>query len=69
MNRVLFVLSVLLMTTMSGLAQDKTAPKGKLIYCSYARNGHAGQGKDYCELIAAVERFFVLWRQKVDQKD
>ncbi|MBR1545182.1 MAG: hypothetical protein IJ633_00085 [Prevotella sp.] len=54
MNRILFVLSILLMTTMSGLAQDKTAPKGKLIYCSYARNGHAGQGKDYCELIADV---------------
>ena len=28
------------------------APKGKLIYCSYASNGSAGLGKDYCELIA-----------------
>ena len=28
------------------------APKGKLIYCSYAASGSAGLGKDYCELIA-----------------
>lgn len=28
------------------------APKGKLIYCSYASVGHAALGTDYCELIA-----------------
>ena len=28
------------------------APKGKLIYCSYASSGSAGLGKEYCELIA-----------------
>lgn len=28
------------------------APKGRLIYCSYACAGTAGLGKDYCELIA-----------------
>jgi hypothetical protein len=30
-------------------------PKGDLIYCSYSRNGAAGLGKDYCELIADVD--------------
>lgn len=30
----------------------KPVPKGDLIYCSYAKNGAAGLGKDYCELIA-----------------
>ena len=37
---------------LSGLACLAKAPKGKLIYCSYARTGMAGLGKDYCELIA-----------------
>ena len=37
---------------MFGLACQAKAPKGKLIYCSYARTGSAGLGKDYCELIA-----------------
>ena len=37
---------------LSGLACQAKAPKGKLIYCSYARTGMAGLGKDYCELIA-----------------
>ncbi len=40
-----------LLSLFQGHAQ---APKGKLIYCSYACNGHAGQGKNYCELIADV---------------
>ena len=29
-----------------------SAPGGSLTYCSYARTGAAGLGKDYCELIA-----------------
>lgn len=38
---------------MFGLAACQAkAPKGKLIYCSYASSGSAGLGKDYCELIA-----------------
>ncbi len=28
------------------------APKGNLVYCSYACNGSAGLGRDYCELVA-----------------
>jgi len=28
------------------------APKGNLIYCSYAEAGSAGLGKEYCELFA-----------------
>lgn len=35
-----------------GAACSAKAPKGKLTYCSYARSGSAGLGKDYCELIA-----------------
>lgn len=37
---------------LSGLPCQAQAPEGKLIYCSYARTGAAGLGKDYCELIA-----------------
>ena len=37
---------------MLGLACQAKAPKGTLIYCSYACSGSAGLGKDYCELIA-----------------
>lgn len=33
-----------------GAAQQP--PQGRLIYCSWAKNGAAGLGKDYCELIA-----------------
>lgn len=33
----------------------KPAPKGRLVYCSYASTGAAGLGKDYCELIADVD--------------
>lgn len=31
------------------------APKGNLVYCSYAKAGSAGLGKDYCELIADAD--------------
>lgn len=31
---------------------SQEAPKGKLIYCSYSCNRHAGLGKSYCELVA-----------------
>ena len=51
---VIFVVGALLMNCMNSFAQDNEAPKGKLIYCSYACDRHAGQGKDYCELIADV---------------
>ncbi len=34
----------------TGCAQK--APRGRLIYCSYSENRHAGLGKSYCELIA-----------------
>lgn len=50
-KRIVVMLSFLL-SLFQGYAQD--APKGKLIYCSYACERHAGQGKSYCELIADV---------------
>ena len=31
---------------------SRSAPKGKLIYCSYSETRVAGRGKDYCELVA-----------------
>lgn len=48
-GRIIVLMSALLMT-MNSFAQE--APKGKLIYCSYSKKGHAGLGKDYCALIA-----------------
>ena len=53
--RIFLLMSALLMTCMDSFAQEEpVAPKGKLIYCSYASDRHAGQGKSYCELIADV---------------
>ena len=52
--RIFLLMSALLMTCMDSFAQEPVAPKGKLIYCSYASDRHAGQGKSYCELIADV---------------
>lgn len=40
-------------------------PKGNLIYCSYAKSGSAGLGKEYCELIAdkdSIPKVFVALR-------
>lgn len=51
-HKISILLFALLLMSMSGSAQDKEAPKGKLIYCSYACDRHAGLGKSYCELIA-----------------
>ena len=48
-GRIVILISALLMA-MNSFSQE--APKGKLIYCSYAADHHAGLGKDYCELIA-----------------
>ena len=48
-GRIVILIGALLMA-MTGFSQG--APKGKLIYCSYSKNGHAGLGKDYCALIA-----------------
>jgi len=53
-RKVIFIVGALLMNYMNSFAQDQEAPKGKLIYCSYACDRHAGQGKSYCELIADV---------------
>ena len=50
-GRIVVLIGVLMMA-MNSFSQE--APKGKLIYCSYACDRHAGQGKDYCELIADV---------------
>ncbi len=51
---IIFIVGALLMNCMSSLAQDNEAPKGKLIYCSYACDRNAGLGKSYCELIADI---------------
>ena len=48
-GRIVILIGALLMA-MTGFSQE--APKGKLIYCSYSCNRHAGLGKSYCELIA-----------------
>ena len=49
----ILLLAVLLMTPLTNsCCLWSKAPKGKLIYCSYAADGAAGLGKDYCELIA-----------------
>lgn len=45
---ILFIMAVGVL----GVACQAKVPKGKLIYCSYARTGAAGLGKNYCELIA-----------------
>ncbi len=52
--RITILIYGLLMMCMSSSAQEKEAPKGKLIYCSYACDRHAGLGKSYCELIADI---------------
>ncbi|MBO4671664.1 MAG: hypothetical protein J5640_07490 [Bacteroidales bacterium] len=52
-KKVLLIIAILLMTPLTNSCSLwSKAPKGKLIYCSYAANGAAGLGKDYCELIA-----------------
>ena len=44
-----------MLSALLGCASTKPAPKGQLVYCSYACTGAAGLGKDYCELIADVD--------------
>lgn len=44
-----------MLSALLGCASTKPAPKGQLVYCSYACTGAAGLGKDYCELIANVD--------------
>ena len=52
-KKVLLIIAVLCMSTaITSCTLWCKAPKGKLIYCSYAKTGAAGLGKDYCELIA-----------------
>lgn len=51
----LFLFLSMLLSTLLGCAFKSPAPKGQLTYCSYSRTGHAGLGKDYCELIADVD--------------
>lgn len=41
-----------MISVLTGCSLQAKAPKGKLIYCSYAATGSAGLGKNYCELIA-----------------
>lgn len=50
----LLIMAGALMTVTCGFAQEKKAPEGRLIYCSYACSRPAGLGKDYCELIADI---------------
>jgi hypothetical protein len=48
-------LSIILMSMFalfSGCRGAAQPPQGRLTYCSCAKNGAAGLGKDYCELIA-----------------
>ena len=45
---------LIMLSALLGCAM-KPAPKGRLVYCSYACAGAAGLGKDYCELIADVD--------------
>jgi len=51
-NKIFLLLMAFSLFGCGSLAQK---PKGDLIYCSYSRNGAAGLGKDYCELIADVD--------------
>ena len=44
-----------MLSALLGCASMKPAPKGRLVYCSYACTGAAGLGKDYCELIADAD--------------
>ncbi len=46
---------LIMLSALLGCASAKPAPKGQLVYCSYACTGAAGLGKDYCELIADVD--------------
>jgi len=43
---------LLTMTTLLSSCLGQARPEGRLTYCSCARNGAAGLGRDYCELIA-----------------
>lgn len=50
MNKKNLLLMALILSCFTGCAQK--APKGRLIYCSYSVDRHAGLGRSYCELIA-----------------
>ena len=52
MKTVSKILLIMAMGLFGLTACQAKAPKGKLVYCSYAASGAAGLGKDYCELIA-----------------
>ena len=52
MKTVSKILLIMAMGLFGLSACQAKAPKGKLIYCSYASSGSAGLGKEYCELIA-----------------
>lgn len=43
---------ILIMTALFSGCLGPSKPEGRLTYCSCARNGAAGLGRDYCELIA-----------------
>ena len=51
-NEIISKFLVIMAVGFISLACAAKAPKGKLIYCSYAKTGAAGLGKEYCELIA-----------------
>ena len=51
MKQYIFVVMIL-SALFSGCGTAPRAPKGNVIYCSYAATGVAGLGKNYCELIA-----------------
>lgn len=50
MNKTIFLLMAFTLNSLTGFAQK--VPKGRLVYCSYCADGHAGLGKNYLELIA-----------------
>jgi hypothetical protein len=50
MNKKILLLMAFTISCLTGCAQK--APTGRLIYCSYSENRHAGLGRSYCELIA-----------------
>lgn len=46
--KILFVMAI----GIFGTACSGKVPQGKLTYCSYAKSGSAGLGKNYCEMVA-----------------
>lgn len=44
-----------MLSALLGCFSMKSAPKGRLVYCSIASTGSAGLGKDYCELVADAD--------------